>query len=86
MNKEEKIKWILEYIQKYGSVDVLDSKFHEEYINNCKPNFDNIEILKQYGFNVFPGDKDSFGWLTGCIRTKKVLSYLDNTSEYVDWT
>ena len=37
MRKEDKIKWILEYIQKYGSVDVLDSRFHKEYINNCKP-------------------------------------------------
>ncbi len=44
---------------------------NENLIHDCKPNFDNIEILKQHGFNVFPGDKDSFGWLTGCIRTKK---------------
>lgn len=36
-----------------------------------RPNFNNITYLKEHGFNVFPGDKDSFGWLTGCIRTKK---------------
>lgn len=40
-------------------------------ICDCKPNFDNIEILKKHGFFVYPGEKDSFGWLTGCIRTKK---------------
>ena len=34
-------------------------------------NWDNISTLKENGYNVFPGDQDSFGWLTGCIRTKK---------------
>lgn len=36
-----------------------------------RPNFDNIDYLKANGFNVFPGETDSFGWLTGCIRTAK---------------
>jgi hypothetical protein len=31
----------------------------------------NISFLKRAGFNVTPGDKDSFGWLTGVIHTKK---------------
>nr|DAY89308.1 MAG TPA: hypothetical protein [Caudoviricetes sp.] len=44
---------------------------NESLIHECKPNFDNIEILKKHGFFVYPGEKDSFGWLTGCIRTKK---------------
>jgi len=29
------------------------------------------EILENYGFSVFPGEVDGFGWLTGCIQTKK---------------
>lgn len=30
----------------------------------------------KYGYHVYPGEKDSFGWLIGCIRTKKgVLTY-----------
>ena len=40
-------------------------------IHDCKPDFDNIEYLKRNGFEIFAGEKDSFGWLTGCIRTKK---------------
>lgn len=38
---------------------------------NGKPNLENIAYLKTHGFNVFPGETDSFGWLTGCIRTSK---------------
>lgn len=34
-------------------------------------NWDNIKTLKESGYNVFPGEKDSFGWLTGCIKTNK---------------
>lgn len=31
-------------------------------------NWDNIMVLKQeYLFEVYAGEKDSFGWLTGCI-------------------
>lgn len=28
-------------------------------------------VLEGHGFRVFAGEKDSFGWLTGCIRTSK---------------
>jgi hypothetical protein len=34
-------------------------------------NWDNINILREKGYRVFPGEKDSFGWLTGCIKTNK---------------
>ncbi len=30
-------------------------------------NWDNIDILQEEGFYVFPGERDRFGWLTGCI-------------------
>ncbi len=36
-----------------------------------KPNYESISYLKEHGFNVFAGEQDSFGWLTGCIRTSK---------------
>lgn len=36
-----------------------------------RPNFDNINILKENGYNVYPGEKDSFSWVTGCIKTSK---------------
>jgi len=28
-------------------------------------------IMQKAGYNVYPGEKDSFGWLFGCIATKK---------------
>jgi len=28
-------------------------------------------FLGENGFQVFPGERDGFGWLTGCIQTKK---------------
>lgn len=33
--------------------------------------WDRHEILKEAGYIVFPGERDRFGWLTGCIQTKK---------------
>lgn len=39
-------------------------------------NWDNIEKLKSYGYQVFPLERDSFGWLTGGISTTKgVIAY-----------
>jgi len=29
------------------------------------------DVLSNAGFPVFAGEKDSFGWLTGCIQTSK---------------
>ena len=34
-------------------------------------NYDNIHLLKKNGYNVFAGEQDRFGWLTGCIQLKK---------------
>jgi hypothetical protein len=34
-------------------------------------NWDAIERVKNAGFHVGPGEQDSFGWLTGVIRTAK---------------
>ena len=31
-------------------------------------NWDNIHYLRKNGYHVFPGERDSFGWLVGCIR------------------
>lgn len=33
--------------------------------------WDQHTILKEAGYDVFPGERDSFGWLTGCIQTTK---------------
>lgn len=34
-------------------------------------NWENVNLLKQEGFPVRPGDSDSFSWLTGLIKTSK---------------
>ncbi len=34
-------------------------------------NWENHDVLKNAGFPVFPGERDRFGWLTGCIQTSK---------------
>lgn len=36
-----------------------------------KVNWSNVNLLKQEGFLVIPGDNDSYGWLTGLIKTSK---------------
>lgn len=33
----------------------------------------NIHELKKAGWNIFPGDNDRFGWLTGCIEMRRGL-------------
>ncbi len=41
-------------------------------------NWTNIKVLHENGYNVFAGDKDSFGWLTGCVQKKgdnRILIY-----------
>lgn len=35
-----------------------------------RPNFTPIDQVKAAGFHVGPGEKDSFGWLTGVITTQ----------------
>lgn len=40
-------------------------------------NWININILKLLQYSIFPGEKDSFGWLSGCITKegKPILVY-----------
>jgi len=33
--------------------------------------WDQHEILEEAGYHVFAGETDRFGWLMGCIQTKK---------------
>lgn len=36
-----------------------------------KCNWENINAVREAGFNVYPGEIDSFGWISGCIDTKR---------------
>jgi hypothetical protein len=37
------------------------------------PNMDAIDYIILNGFHIFPGEKDRFGWLTGCIELSRGL-------------
>ena len=51
---------------------VLIESLAEELLikDNGQCDWSNIDKLKELGFNVYAGDEDSFGWLTGYIETK----------------
>jgi hypothetical protein len=59
--------------------DIAESFACGELITNgggC--NWDNINLLRNNGYDVYAGEKDSFGWLTGCIQKKgdaRILVY-----------
>ena len=42
----------------------------DEYLigNGGCCNWTNINILRNNGYRVFAGEKDSFGWLIGCVQ------------------
>jgi hypothetical protein len=33
--------------------------------------YEHIENMKKNGYDVYPGEHDRFGWLTGCIKTER---------------
>lgn len=37
-------------------------------VSNGSVNYQNIQKVNQYGYRIYPGERDSFGWLTGCVR------------------
>lgn len=44
--------------------------------NDGQPHSDNINEVINNGFSIYPGEKDNFGWLTGCIQLKdKVIVF-----------
>lgn len=60
-----------------GSCYFVDSELYNNAVALCDDylitnggqcNWENIWILRNNGYSVFPGDSDSFGWLTGCVR------------------
>ncbi len=61
---EAKMHALVEKIEALAS-DVLVSE-------GGQPNFNQMDkLFAMYGYFVFPGDRDRFGWVTGCLRTKK---------------
>lgn len=61
-------KEFLDEVEMYACGDLITAQ------GGC--NWKNISDLKKSGFDVYAGDKDSFGWLTGCIESDgKVFVY-----------
>lgn len=54
---------VIRLVTKYADCLLIDE-------NGC-PFFSRMDELQTHGFFVFPGERDRFGWLTGCIQTKK---------------
>ena len=44
---------------------------------NGKNIWSNHEILENAGYRVFMGERDGFGWLSGCIQTQKGILIYD---------
>ena len=34
-------------------------------------NWEAVNVVRQHGYNVFPMERDNFGWITGGISTNK---------------
>lgn len=68
-------------------ISFQDSELHSRIRGLCNEllitkdggcNWGNIEFVRSNGYRVFAGEKDGFGWLTGCIRKindKRVIVY-----------
>jgi len=63
---------VQEYLTEDSETEILSSYATELLVTiNGKCNWNNHDILKRNGYSVFAGEQDSFGWLSGCITTKK---------------
>ncbi len=68
VSEEDNKDYFICNLATYDEIDYLASKLLITEEGKC--NWENINLLKSRGYNVFAGDKDSFGWLTGCIQKK----------------
>lgn len=63
--------------QEDGCTGFNENEMYDEVVGLCNEylitndglcNWGNIRILRSNGYRVFAGEKDSFGWLTGCVQ------------------
>lgn len=57
--------WIKDPDNKFGSI------MTDAFIINGRPNFVAINEMAKIGFQVYPVERDSFGWLIGGVKTNK---------------
>lgn len=83
LQKDEDNPFVRYYDSENDAVSTMEGLACELLISaQGRCNWDNISEVKKAGFDVYAGDKDSFGWLTGCISIqatgenfKRVLVY-----------
>lgn len=61
----EKYKELINKLVEIADQALIDDEGH------CV--WESILEVKSYGYQVFAGEQDRWGWLTGCIQTKKGL-------------
>lgn len=63
LNQLKELSGIIGKILAHANTKLID--------DNGRNIWENHTLLNEHGFQVFPGEQDRFGWLTGCIGTKK---------------
>ena len=81
VNQEEEDVYLSTRVKVYTDYTELISKVIEIadkalITDNGHCDWDAIHIVRQHGYIVFAGEQDRWGWLSGCIQTKKgILVY-----------
>ena len=81
MSDIELLLKLLQYIDKDENIDINNKRDVHPLIDSVvylateclaiDNNYENIQLLKNAGYKVYPGERDSFGWLTGWIDMKQ---------------
>ena len=80
MNQNKDVSIIISLLNKIDedeSIDINNNIIVKAVIylaDDCltgDENYCNIEYIRKSGFDVFAGEQDRFGWLIGCIQTKR---------------
>ena len=51
----------------------IDEMLCELFITDSgSPNLENINAFRQYGYEIYCGERDSFGWLTACCQKMSI--------------
>ena len=82
--RPKRLEKLIELLKNLNASELPDN--YDEYIKNDEIEslacstligsngeclWDSHNVLNQNGFPVFAGERDRFGWLTGCIQTEK---------------
>ena len=51
-----------------GNLGIASDLFDWLECSGCRPSSGMIKEFRDHGYNVRPGERDSFGWLTGIVH------------------